>query len=160
MNRDYAQYLLKKTTQDYNLIAERFARAREKPWSEFQFLFDDYLISGERVLDVGCGNGRFYQAMEDKKVDYFGVDSSEKLIKIAKKKYPQARFQVAEALNLPFPQNFFDKVYSIAVLQHIPSQEFRLQFLGEARRVLKPNRLLILTAWNLWRGSYVKKILI
>ena len=156
MNEKYARYLLQKTTQDYNLIAEHFSRAREKIWEEMRFLFDDYLIPGEKVLDLGCGNGRFYQAMKDKKVDYFGVDSSEKLIEIAKNKHPGVRFQVADALNLPFPNNYFDKVYSIAVLQHIPSQEFRLQFLKEIKRVLKPKRLLILTVWNLWRKPYIK----
>ena len=152
MNKKYARYLLQKTIQDYNLIAEHFSRAREKIWEEMRFLFDDYLIPGEKVLDLGCGNGRFYEAMKDKKVDYFGVDSSEKLIEIAKNKHPGVRFQVADALNLPFPNNYFDKVYSIAVLQHIPSQEFRLQFLKEIKRVLKPKRLLILTVWNLWQG--------
>jgi ubiquinone/menaquinone biosynthesis C-methylase UbiE len=148
MNKKYARYLLRKTTQDYNLIAEHFSRTREKIWEEMRFLLDDYLIPGEKVLDLGCGNGRFYPAMKDKKVDYFGVDSSEKLIEIAKKRYPEAKFQVADALSLPFPRNFFDKVYSIAVLHQIPSEELRLQFLREAKRVLKPERFLILTCWK------------
>lgn len=148
MQKDYAQYLLQKTTQDYNLIAEQFSRAREKIWEEMRFLFDDYLISGERVLDLGCGNGRFYQAMKDKKVDYIGVDSSEKLIGIAKKRYPEARFEVADALNLPFPNNYFDKVYSIAVLHQIPSEELRLRFLKETKRALKPEGLLLITCWK------------
>jgi ubiquinone/menaquinone biosynthesis C-methylase UbiE len=158
MDKDYAQYLLKKTTQDYNLIADDFSRAREHIWEEMRFLFDDFLIPGERVLDLGCGNGRFYQVMKDKNIDYTGVDISEKLIEIAKKRFPKAKFQVTDALNLPFPDNYFDKVYSVAVLQHIPSQEFRLQFLKEAKRVLRPKGILILTVWNLWRKAHIKRM--
>ncbi len=158
MDKDYAQYLLEKTTQDYNLIAEDFSRAREHIWEEMRFLFDNFLIPGERVLDLGCGNGRFYQVMKDKNIDYIGVDISEKLIEIAKKRFPKAKFQVADALNLPFPDNYFDKVFSIAVLHHIPSKEFRLQSLKEARRVLKPGGLLILTVWNLWQKKTAWKL--
>jgi len=148
MNKEYAQYLLKKTTEDYNLIAEDFARSREKPWPELRFLFADFLIPGERVLDLGCGNGRFFEFYKGENIDYFGVDSSEKLIEIAKKKNPGARFQVADALKLPFPANYFDKIYSIAVLHQIPSEELRLQFLKEAKRVLKPEGFFIVTCWK------------
>lgn len=148
MEKEYAQYLLKKTSQDYNLISEDFARRREKPWPEFRFLFDNYLIPEEKILDLGCGNGRFFEFFQEKKIDYFGVDFSEKLIKIAKKKYPQAKFQVADAFNLPFPSHYFDKVYSLSVFHHIPSEELRLQFLKEIKRVLKPKGILILTNWK------------
>ena len=117
-------------------------------WPEMKFLVDDYIMAGEKILDLGCGNGRLFEFLKNKKVDYIGIDSSEKLIETAKKKFPKAKFQRADALNLPFPNNFFDKIYSIAVLHHIPSEEFRLQFLREAKRVLKPEGLLILTVWK------------
>ena len=153
MEREYAEYLLKKTKEDYSLIAEDFSRTREKPWEETKFLFDDYLIPGNKALDLGCGNGRYFEFFKEKNVDYFGVDSSEKLIEIARNKYPEGKFQLTEALCLPFPNNFFDKIYSIAVLHHIPSEEFRLQVLKETRRVLKPEGLLILTAWKFHRSK-------
>jgi len=111
-------------------------------------LFEDYLTEGEKVLDLGCGNGRYYKIVKEKGVDYVGVDNSERLIKIAQEKYHGVKFQTADALNLPFPNNYFDKVYSIAVLHQIPSEEFRLQFLREAKRVLKQEGLLILTVWK------------
>ena len=130
------------------MIAEDFSRTRKKMWPEIKFLVDDYVRAEEKILDLGCGNGRLFEFLKDKNVDYFGVDFSEKLIEIAKKRFPEAKFQVADALNLPFSENTFDKVYSIAVLHQIPSQNFRLKFLKEAKRVLKPNGLLILTVWR------------
>ena len=150
MDLDYAKYLLEKTRQDYNLIAEDFSRTRYFIWKDLEPL-SQYTLPGDRVLDLGCGNGRLLQAFEGIDIDYTGVDNSEKLIEIAKKRYPKNKFQVTDALKLPFPNNYFNKVYSIAVLHHIPSQEFRLQFLNETKRVLKKEGLLVLTVWNLWQ---------
>jgi len=148
MKKKYAENLLKKTKQDYDKIAQEFSATRWRIWEEAEFLFNDYVMPGEKVLDLGCGNGRFFEFLKDKDIHYIGVDFSEKLIEIAKNKYPKLKFEVADALNLPFPNNYFDKIYSIAVLHHIPSKQFRLQFLQEARRVLKSNGLLILTVWE------------
>jgi len=149
MDREYAEYLLKKTKEDYNLIAEDFSRTRAFVPEELENWIFQYIFAGEKVLDWGCGNGRFFEIFEHKEVDYFGIDISEKLIDIAKNKYPRAKFQVTSAFNLPFPNNFFDKIFSIAVFHHIPSEEFRLKFLKEAKRILKPEGLLILMVWNL-----------
>lgn len=144
MNKEYARYLINKTKSDYNLISKDFSRTRGRIWEEISFLFD--VKSGEKVLDLGCGNGRYYELL--KNTDYTGLDTSEELIKIAKEKYPNAKFQVEDALNLSFQDNSFDKIYSIAVLHHIPSNELRLEFLKEAKRVLKPNGRLTLTVWK------------
>lgn len=148
MKQKYAEQLLKKTKEGYDEIAEEFSTTREEVWEEAQFLFNDYVIPGDKILDLGCGNGRFFESLKDRDIDYIGVDFSEKLIEIARKKYPGTKFQTADALDLSFPNNYFDKIYSVAVLHHIPSKQLRLQFLKEARRVLKLNGLLILTVWK------------
>lgn len=148
MRKKYAENLLKKTMKDYNKIAQEFSATRYKPWENTEFLFDNYVIPGDKVLDLGCGNGRFFELLKDKDVDYIGVDFSEKMIETAREKYPKVKFQVANALNLPFPNNYFNKIYSIAVLHHIPSEKFRIQFFEEARRILKPNGFFILTVWG------------
>lgn len=155
MDKDYAQYLLKKTIENYNLIAEDFSRTRHYVWPGFEVLAQ-YTESGDKVLDLGCGNGRLLDLLRDKNINYIGVDNSSTLISLAQKRYPGADFQVGDALNLPFPDNHFDKVYSIAVLHHIPSKELRQRFLKEAKRVLRPEGLLILTVWNLWQWRSFK----
>ncbi len=148
MDKDYAKYLLEKTRQDYNLIAEDFSRTRSQVWQELKFL-EKYAQENEKILDLGCGNGRLYELFREKTIDYYGVDFSDKLIEIAKNRYPQFKFQVADAFNLPFPSDFFDNVFSVAVLHHIPSEELRIQFLKGIRKVLKPEGRLILTVWDL-----------
>ena len=145
---DFAKFILEKTKENYNLIAKEFSATRKEIWEELKFLFED-LKEGEKVLDLGCGNGRWYRVFKEKRVDYFGIDNSEKLIEIAKENFPEAKFFVGDALSLPFQDNFFDKVYSIALLHHIPSEDFRIKVLKETKRVLKPGGILILTCWKI-----------
>jgi len=146
MKKEYAQKIISELQEDYNLVASSFARTRDRFWPELKFLFD-YAKKGEKVLDVGCGNGRFSKYLE--KTSYTGVDFSEKMIEEAKNRFPKKDFIVASALSLPFKEGTFDKVYAIAVIHQIPSEEYRRQFLGEAKRVLKPGGKLLLTVWNL-----------
>ena len=159
MEKEYAAYLLKKTKDNYNQIADNFSRYRTKPWSEVKFLFDDYIKPGDKVLDLGCGRGQFLEFLRGKNVEYIGVDFSEKLIEIAKKQDPEAKYQVADVLRLPFPDDYFNKVYAIALFHHIPSKELRIQALKEIERVLKEKGLSIFTVWNLWQKKKTRKLI-
>lgn len=159
MEKEYAEYLLKKTKEDYDLIAEDFSRTRYSAWPEFN-LFSKYLNEGDKILDLGCGNGRLLDFFKDKNIIYTGTDNSEKLMEIARKRNPEANFLITDSLSLPFQDNCFDKVFCIAVLHHIPSVNFRKQFIKEAQRVLRPGGILIVTVWNLWsRRDTFKKII-
>jgi len=168
MDSKFADYLLKKTQKDFNQIAKSFASTRERIWPEIWF-FKDFIEPGEKILDIGCGSGRLYKLFRGKEIEYFGVDFAEVLIEVARKRYLSDKkqkkegippvFLVVNALRLPFEDNFFDKIFSIAVLHHIPSEEKRILFLKEARRVLKPKGEIFLTVWNLWQIKYLPLIL-
>ncbi len=67
MEKEYAQYLVKKTKEDYNRIAEDFSRYRSKPWSTGKFLITNYLNPGEKILDLGCGSGQWFEFFKEKK---------------------------------------------------------------------------------------------
>ena len=148
MDKNYAKYLLEKTRKDYNLIAEDFSNTRNFI-SEDIIILSKYAKAGDKVLDLGCGNGRLSEAFEGKKIEYTGVDNSEKMIEIAKKRRLQAKFLVNHDLKVPFSNDYFDKVYCLAVFHHIPSKDLRIQFLDEIKRVLQPGGFIILTVWNL-----------
>ena len=148
MDRKYAEYLLEKTKEDYNLIAEDYTRTRAFIPEDIRELAK-YASADEKILDSGCASGRLFEVLRG--VDYYGIDISEKLIEIAKEKYSRGKFQVADALDLPFSKNFFDKVYSVSVLHNIPSREFQIQYLKEVRRILKPKGVLIFRVWDFWK---------
>lgn len=150
MNKDYANYLLEETRKNYNLTAESYTRTRAFISEDIEHLVS-YAKTGERILDSGSASGRLYGVLKEKGVSYFGVDLSERLIEIAKNAYPEANFRVLNALDLPFEDSYFDKVYGISVVHNIPSFDFQLQYLREARRVLKPEGKLILRVWDFWK---------
>lgn len=149
MDREYARQILAQTRQCYDAISKSFSDTRAQAWRQVGFLVSDYVRSGDRVLDAGCGNGRWYPVFRDRRAAYTGLDNSEQLINIAKNQFPGANFSVGDVLQMPFGGASFDKVYSIAVLHHIPSLELRRQFFTQAKRVLKPGGYLMVTAWNL-----------
>ena len=57
MDRKYAEYILRKTKEDYNLIAKDYARTRAYIPEDIKSLAD-YAKKGDKILDSGCANGR------------------------------------------------------------------------------------------------------
>jgi len=149
MKNEEVQKILEHTNQVYEEVAGKYSQVRKAPWPEMDFLFGRYLRKNDLVLDIGCGNGRFYESFVANEVDYTGIDNSKNLIEIAQRNYPEGKFSLASALNLPFSDETFDAVYSIAVLHHMPSTELRERFVMEAKRVLKKSGYLVLTVWDL-----------
>jgi len=152
MKLDKANKILEENKATYNEISDEFSNTRNYIWPELEEL-KKYVFDNQRVLDAGCGNGRLYQIFVGKNIDYTGIDFSENLIKRAQEKYGD-HFKVADILNLPFPDQYFDSVWSIAVLHHIPTTELRKRALGEIKRVLRPNGRVIATFWEIksfWR---------
>lgn len=155
MRKEYANEILVASKAGYEMIAADFSRTRGTFWEELLFV-RDLIPKGARLLDIGCGNGRFLGAPLDESIDYTGLDFSEKLIKVARERYgsrTNTTFVAGDALNLPFPDNSFDVVVSFAVIHHVPSRAYRVQFLREAKRVVKPGGLIIITAWNVWHAK-------
>ncbi len=159
MKEKTAKTIKKKTERDYDKIADDFSRTRFKVWPAL-FKFRDLIGSKDKVLDVGCGNGRLRVLFKNKQVEYVGVDVSRKLISLARrsKKFEleNQKFLKADGADLPFSENEFDAVFAVAVLHHIPSRSQRLLFLQEASRVLKEGGVLIVVVWNLWRMRFLK----
>jgi ubiquinone/menaquinone biosynthesis C-methylase UbiE len=157
MKKDYALKLLQKTKLDYNLIAPEFSSKRSSLSNDIKYL--QKFLRGNKVLDLGCGNGRLCELFEEE-VDYLGVDTSEELLKIARQKYPNCEFQKSEFSKLLFPDDQFDSIFCLSVFHHIPSRQFRLDFLQEIHRVLKKDGRLILTVWNLLEQKEIRRQII
>lgn len=108
----------------------------------------------ERVLDVGCGNGVSVDTLRDAGLDAWGNDLSELRKYQWREREHRDRLVVASALQMPFPDEYFDIVISSGVLEHIgvvetPSpnysvratedqHELRVAFLKEIARILRP----------------------
>lgn len=154
MKEEAAKALLEKVRDDYDGIADAFSASRVQPWPETE-RFRTFARPGDRVLDIGCGNGRAYQLFNGLAIDYEGVDVSAKLIRHAKAKTNDmlANFSVGSMTALPYDAGEFDLAMAMAVLHHVPSRALRLQALREAGRVLRPGGWLLMTNWDLWRPA-------
>lgn len=73
---------------------------------------------GEEILDIGCGTGDLAHSLTELGATVTGIDQSENMIKQAQEKYPAISFQVANANELSFNQQF-DAVFSNAALHWI-----------------------------------------
>lgn len=101
-------------------------------------------IRGKKVLDVGCGKGRFSKIMIEKGADVTGVDISEELIRETKK-ILGGKFFMGSAMDLQFPDECFDLVYSVEVIEHVPDVE---KAISEMVRVLKKEGKIVLIDKN------------
>ncbi len=100
------------------------------------------------VLDCGCGTGRFADLFEQRGARVVGMDTSENMIKITKKKVPSAEFIIGDMLNTPFKERQFDIVVCSQVLTHL--HEYKKPLL-EMKRIIKENGTIIIDIRNiLW----------
>ncbi len=84
-----------------------------------------------RVLDVACGTGFLTRHLQGKVV---GLDQSSRMLAVAREQVPAATFVEGDALELPFPEGAFDRVFTGHFYGHL-SHEERGRFLAEAARV-------------------------
>jgi len=101
---------------------------------------------GESVLDIGCGLGLFLEAIDVRKKT--GIDIDPDCVKITRKYIPEADLRVADACDLPFPDESFDLVVAICLLEHV---ENPTAFIREAYRVCKRGGRSLITTPNIGR---------
>ncbi len=110
----------------------------------------------DRILDLGCGNGRLLLALP-KKIIYQGVDFSSTLLAEAKKLHPKANFLEADITNKDTWRDLpkFDAIFCVAVLHHLESDKQRF-LISYIRRRLKPAGFAYLSVWNLWQSQFLQ----
>ncbi|MCP4905583.1 MAG: class I SAM-dependent methyltransferase [bacterium] len=145
----------------YRAHADAFDASRvDLPWPGWERVVHALPPEPIRVLDIGCGNGRFGRFLHDAGVDfdYLGTDANEALLAAARKRLApllgnRSDFLLQDflATNEPgeaLPDESFSLVALMGVLHHVPSSEARLALLRAARARLAPGGVLALTAWQ------------
>jgi ubiquinone/menaquinone biosynthesis C-methylase UbiE len=117
------------------------------------------LKPGERVLDLGCGTGWTSRMMAkavangNKPGQIIGLDVADEMIRRARAAsvdYENVMFVMGSAMEVPWEENFFDKVLSVESFYYYPDQE---RALAELFRVMAPKGELYIVI-NLYRDNH------
>jgi len=99
--------------------------------AEIADLLSRISVARNRALDFGCGIGRLTRALGKQFKEAWGVDISEEMVAEARELNPHCRFIATRDLSC-FPDRNFDLIYTVMVLQHLPSttaiESYILQF--------------------------------
>jgi len=91
-----------------------------------------------RVLDVGCGTGLLALRLSELGYDVVGVDPSEGMLEVLRRRAPGVEAVRASGANLPFDDAVFDMTLSVATMHHIAEPESVRSTLREMVRVTRP----------------------
>jgi ubiquinone/menaquinone biosynthesis C-methylase UbiE len=123
----------------WNNVASQKAFGHPIDWGKWQEL----VARDARVLDYGCGHGRLCGELANKGFrNVIGVDSSVRMIEIARNTYPNRDFRVVENSGFPFDDEVFDVVLLFTVLTSVPANEEQMAVVTESHRVLRQGGIL------------------
>lgn len=98
-----------------------------------------------RLLDIGCGAGRFCRMAADRGACVSGIDATPALVEIARERTPDGDFQVGDMEQLPWPSDSFDVVTGFNSF-FIAADT--VNALAEARRVARPGAPVAMTVFG------------
>jgi SAM-dependent methyltransferase len=103
------------------------------------------LAPGDRVLDIGCGVGSFLRHVASHGVELHGIDASEPLVALARRRLRDADLRVGEMEALPYDDDTFDLVVGFNAFFFANDMVAALR---EAGRVAKPGAPVVIQAWG------------
>jgi tRNA (uracil-5-)-methyltransferase TRM9 len=142
----------------YRLTVQDFDESRGRPWAGWTRLLP-YLAAFDapiRVLDVGCGNGRFGRFLArnlDSSICYHGLDYTPALLDAARSAFaqmnilPDAILEERDIVERPPDAGQYDLVALFGVLHHVPGHAGRRALLRALAKRVAPGGLLVFTCW-------------
>jgi ubiquinone/menaquinone biosynthesis C-methylase UbiE len=109
-------------------------------------MLETRISPGSNVLDIGCGTGHLAGELMQRGYAACGVDLSEAMVAYAREHYDPDRFRVGDIEQIPFPDNTFDAVMCLGVMEYLEKDEHALR---EMWRVLKPGGHAVITTPSL-----------
>ena len=103
------------------------------------------LEPGHLVLDIGCGVGAFLRLVAARGARAFGIDASEALLDVARKRLPDTDLRVGEMEALPYDDDTFDLVTGFNAFFFANDIVAALR---EAGRVAKPGAPVVIQVWG------------
>ncbi|XP_069496358.1 probable tRNA methyltransferase 9B [Ambystoma mexicanum] len=128
----------------YEKIAPYFSDARYRAWPKVQ----EFLLAqepGSLIADIGCGNGKYLHI--NTRAFKVGCDYCFPLAESARNQGYEV--MVCDGLSLPYRNECFDTVLSIAVIHHFSTKERRIRAIKEMARILRTGGQIMIYVWAL-----------
>ncbi|XP_006134278.2 putative tRNA methyltransferase 9B isoform X1 [Pelodiscus sinensis] len=126
----------------YEKIAPHFHDARYKAWPKVQQFLSDQ-EPGSLIADIGCGNGKYLHI--NSQTYKLGCDYCFPLVESARNVGHEV--MVCHSLYLPYRNECFDTVLSIAVIHHFSTKERRVRAIKEMARILRVRGQIMIYVW-------------
>lgn len=133
--REYWPRRLRKSGKTYVAFGNK-SEAFDKQSQVFWDVMSSHIPGGGRILDFGCGIGRFSSALSKIVDQYEGVDLNEGALDLAPE-IENASFTYLKEDRLPFADDYFDGAVALTVLQHIVDPSSFINWTQELARVVK-----------------------
>ena len=152
------------TFDNHSRLAERntvYRRCGYNVEQNLRFVLSQALPLPGRILEIGTGKGRFLTALLShvSRVTTIDIALAEQRcarLNVAYAKLPgRARFMIANAANLPWPDHSFDSVVSVNALHHMKNIP---QVISEVLRVARPAGKIVLADFNTRGFAIMNKI--
>ncbi|MCZ7393813.1 MAG: class I SAM-dependent methyltransferase, partial [Candidatus Methanoperedens sp.] len=104
-----------------------------------------YLPEAKRILDIGCGDAKYFIKLTDKFNEFYGVELSNAHFESARKIFPEANYTVASGCKLPFQDSSFEAIISFGAFEHNDNID---SIFKDCYRVLKEDGILLFSVPN------------
>jgi len=147
----------------YQNTSDKFSGTRYKIWPSTLRYLENVERAGiekgdrQTVLEVGCGNGKNFTHEFDH-ISFEGTDICPNLLQICKDR--EFKVTLCDGCDLPFNDNSFDHVFSVAVIHHLSTLERREKFLSEMVRVCKPGGRIMFQVWSTTSPKFDTSLLV
>jgi ubiquinone/menaquinone biosynthesis C-methylase UbiE len=134
-----------KSASYYDRNSQSYSESNKSP-ADFIDEFLKYLGSnkGKTVLDLGSGPGVNAGYMASKGFQVVGIDISERMVELAKNKYPHVEFRLGDMTKLTFPADSFDGILASYSLIHLTKDAVAF-VLAKLYEILKPGGLIYIS---------------
>jgi len=123
--------------------------------SELIPIFKRHLPKNGKILEAGCGQGIFVNALRELGYDIEGIDFGIQTVSQINREFPNLPIKMGDIFKLPYPNNCLDAYISLGVIEHY--QNNWQEPIKEASRVLKNGGFILVSVpyYNWFRRLYL-----